>query len=160
MSGQEQFITLGVGPEVFAIPIAHVQEILDLRPIARLPQAPPGLLGVTDLRGQSVAVVDLRALLGEPPAETGEGTRILVLELDVGGRALRLGLLVDSVFEVTALDDQAEPPPEIGRPWASSCIRGVGRRAGSFVIVLDVARLIGADMRASADALLGASLAA
>jgi purine-binding chemotaxis protein CheW len=145
MSGPEQFITLGVGAEVFAIPIAHVQEILDLRPIARLPQAPHGLLGMTDLRGQSVAVVDLRALLGEPPGETGEGTRILVLELDLGGRRLRLGLMVDRVFEVTGLDDdRAEPPPDIGRPWASDCIRGVGRRAGGFVIVLDIPRLIGA----------------
>lgn len=146
MSGQEQYVTLGVGEEIFAIPIAHVQEILDLRPIARLPQAPHGLLGMTDLRGQSVAVVDLRALLDEPPVEPGEGTRILVLELELGGRSLRLGLLVDRVFEVTGLDDdRAEPPPDIGRPWASECIRGVGRRAGGFVIVLDVPRLIGAE---------------
>lgn len=158
MSGQDQFITLGIEDEVFAIPIAQVQEILDLRPIARLPQAPHGLLGMTDLRGQSLAVVDLRALLGEPPAEPGEGTRILVLELDLRARRLRLGLLVDRVFEVTGLDDgRAEPPPDIGRPWASECIRGVGRRAGGFVIVLDMPRLIGAGVD---DMLGGGALAA
>ena len=152
MSAQEQFITLGIGAEVFAIPIAQVQEILDLRPITRLPQAPHGLLGMTDLRGQGVAVVDLRALLGAPPGETGEGTRILVLEISQGTRALRLGVLVDRVFEVTGLDDdRAEPPPDIGRPWASDGIRGVGRRGGSFVVVLDMPRLIGAARAAMLD---------
>jgi purine-binding chemotaxis protein CheW len=150
MAEQEQYVTLGMGEEVFAIPVAHVQEILDLRPVARLPHAPHGLLGLTDVRGQSVAVVELRALLGLQPAEATQLTRILVLELAIAGRSLRLGLLVDRVFEVTGLDaDRAEPAPDIGRPWRSDCIRGIGRRAGGFVVVLDVPRLIGAEAGAA-----------
>lgn len=158
MSGHDQYITLGVGEEVFAIPVAQVQEILDLRAIARLPHAPPELLGLTDVRGESVAVMELRALLGLAPAETGPGSRILVLELDMAGRRLRMGFLVERVFEVTSLDhDRAEPAPDIGRPWSSDGIRGIGRRAGGFVIVLDVPRLIGTE---ALDALGEAALAA
>ena len=146
MAEPEQFVTLGVGMEVFAIAVAHVQEILDLRPIASLPHAPAMLLGLTDVRGQSVAVMDLRVLLGLPAEEPSEGTRILVIELELGRRRLRMGLLVDRVFEVTSLDaDRAEPAPDIGRPWHSDCIRGIGRRGSGFVVVLDVPRLIGAE---------------
>lgn len=146
MADHGQYITLGVGEEVFAIPVAHVQEILDLRPIAQLPHAPVSLLGLIDVRGQSVPVVDLRSMLGLPAVQTSQGTRILVLELTLSGRPLRLGLVVDRVFEVASLDeDRSEPAPEIGRPWRSDCIRGIGRRAGGFVIVLDIARLIGTE---------------
>lgn len=157
MADQGQYITLGVGEEVFAIPVAHVQEILDMRPIARLPHAPASLLGLTDVRGQSVAVVDLRSMLGLPPVQVSQGTRILVLELTLAGRALRLGLVVDRVFEVAALDeDRSEPAPEIGRPWRSDCIRGIGRRSGGFVIVLDIARLIGSEAGAAVAAVVAA----
>ena len=146
MAEHDQYVTLGAAEEVFAIPVSQVQEILDLRPIARLPHAPASFLGLTDVRGHSVPVVDLRRLLGVPVAEANQGTRILVLELDVGGRRLRIGLLVDRVFEVTGLDAaQSEPAPDIGRRWRSDCIRGIGRRGGGFVVVLDMPRLIGAD---------------
>ncbi|NGM20720.1 chemotaxis protein CheW [Roseomonas stagni] len=146
MAEHDQFVTLGAADEVFAIPVCQVQEILDLRPIARLPHTPSSFLGLTDVRGHSVPVVDLRSLLGLMPTEPSLGTRILVLELDLAGRRLRIGLLVDRVFEVTGLDAaQAEPAPDIGRRWQSDCIRGIGRRAGGFVVILDMPRLMGAD---------------
>lgn len=146
MSEQHQYITLGIGEESFAIPIAHVQEILDLRPIARLPHAPPGLIGLIDVREQSMPVMDLRAMLGLPPVAPAPDTRILVLQLVLESRALRLGLVVDRVFEVTALDTASlDSRPEIGRRWRSDCIAGIGRRLGGFVILLDVHRLIDED---------------
>ena len=146
MAEHDQFVTLGAADEVFAIPVGQVQEILDLRPIARLPHAPASFLGLTDVRGHSVPVVDLRSLLGLMPTEPNQGTRILVLELELAGRRLRIGLLVDRVFEVTGLDAAtAEPAPDIGRRWHSDCIRGIGRRGGGFVVILDMPRLMGAD---------------
>lgn len=153
MSKQQQYITLGIGEESFAIPIAHVQEILDLRPIARLPHAPHGLIGLIDVREQSMPVMDLRAMLGLPAMAAAPDTRILVLQLELEGRALRLGLVVDRVFEVTALDTASlDARPEIGRRWRSDCIAGIGRRRGGFVILLDVHRLIGEDGALMAEA--------
>jgi purine-binding chemotaxis protein CheW len=83
MAHTAQYVTLGVDSEVFAVPVETVQEILDMRPISRLPHAPPYLLGMIDVRGRGVPVVDLRVKLGLAPAETTLATRIVVLELGV-----------------------------------------------------------------------------
>ena len=146
MKDGSQYVTLGIDREVFAIPVEQVEEILDLRPVARLPHAPAYLLGMIDVRGRSVPVIDLRAKLGFTPAEATSSTRILVLEVAVGGRTLVFGLVADRVFEVTGMDGgRLEPPPEIGVRWRSDYISGVGRRGDAFVIVFDLSRLFADD---------------
>lgn len=146
MAEAGQYVTLGIDKEVFAISVASVQEILDMREVSRLPHAPSYLLGIIDVRGRSVPVVDLRAKLGLPSVPPSAATRILVLVLELGGALRILGLVADRVFEVTGLDtEQIEPPPEIGTRWRSEYIIGIGRRRDAFVIVFDVARLFAAD---------------
>ena len=111
-----------------------------MRPMFRLPEAPPYLAGLIDVRGRSVPVIDLRVKLGLPATTATETTRILVLEIVIDGRSLALGLIADRVFEVMALDvRQVEAPPDIGVKWRSDYISGVGRRAGGFVIIFDLA---------------------
>lgn len=144
MAERAQYVTLGVADELFAAPVEKVQEILDMRPIARLPQAPETLLGMIDVRGQGIPVVDLRLTLGLPPAADSENTRIIVLALAGEDSDLRLGLRADRVFEVTILDDEAlDPPPAVSGAWSGRCIAGIGRRNGRFVTVLDLERLLG-----------------
>jgi purine-binding chemotaxis protein CheW len=139
MADLVQYLTLGIAEEIFAAPVERVQEILELRHVARLPHAPDYLLGMIDVRGQSIPVVDLRLKLGLPVAADCDATRIVVLKVTAGGRKVILGLKADRVFEVTVLDDGAlEPPPEIGVPWRSESIAGIGRRNGAFVTVLDL----------------------
>lgn len=137
-----QVVTLGIDNEVFAVPVERVREILDLVPVTRLPHAPPYLLGLIDVRGRGVPVIDLRLKLNLASAEHTRNTRILVLQCEVGGRPLDIGLLADRVFEVTALasDDEA-PPPDVGRLWHSDYIDHIGRHGNDFVIVLDLVRL-------------------
>ena len=143
MAERAQYVTLGVAEELFAAPVSKVQEILDMRPIARLPQAPANLLGMIDVRGDGVPVVDLRQTLGLPAASDTENTRIIVLALGGEGGSLRVGLRADRVFEVTVLDEDAlEPAPLAGAGWNGQCIAGIGRRKGSFVTVLDLDRLL------------------
>ena len=137
-----QVVTLGIGNEVFAVPVEQVREILDLGPITHLPYAPPHLLGLIDVRGQGVPVIDLRLKLGLAAAAHTAHTRILVLECRVGGRDQALGLLADRVYEVTALDGgDAIDAADIGRGWRSDAIDRIGRRGTNFVIVLNLARL-------------------
>jgi purine-binding chemotaxis protein CheW len=137
-----QYVTLGVAEERFAVPVERVREILQVQPVARMPNAPPYFLGMIDVRGQGVPVVDLRLKLGLDGGQDTENTRIIVLQVVVDGRDLTLGLRTDRVFEVTVLDgDDLEPPPEIGTRWRSDCIAGVGRRNGAFVTVFDLSRL-------------------
>ncbi len=144
MAERSQYVTLGVGDELFAAPVSRVQEILDMRPIARLPQAPPHLLGMIDVRGQGVPVLDLRLTLGMAGAEDNENTRIVVLSIAAASGEVVLGLRADRVFEVTVLDsDTLDPPPAIQTGWSGHCIEGIGRRNGLFVTVLDLDRLLG-----------------
>ncbi len=144
MSERVQYVTLGVAEQLFAAPVGKVQEILDMRAIARLPQAPENLLGMIDVRGQGVPVVDLRLTLGLPSAPDTENTRIIVLALAGTDGALRLGLRADRVFEVTVLDEaELDPPPSIAGNWGGRCIAGIGRRNGGFVTVLDLETLLG-----------------
>src|ERR1700690_3711585 len=110
-----QFVTLGIDREVFAVPVEMVLEILDMREIFRIPDAPPWLAGLLDVRGRGVPVIDLRVKLGLAPAPVTEMTRIMVLEVPVAGKQLVFGLIADRVFEVAGLDDgKLEPPPDIG----------------------------------------------
>ncbi len=144
MAELTQYVTLGVADEVFAAPVTKVQEILDMRPISRLPRSPENLLGMIDVRGKGIPVVDLRQTLGIVAAEDTENTRILVLSVNGPTGEITIGLRADRVFEVTVLDsDTLDPPPVINTGWSDHCIEGIGRRNGRFVTVLDLERLLG-----------------
>ena len=126
MADLTQYVTLGVGGELFAAPVEKVQEILDVQPIARLPQAPPNLLGMIDVRGQGIPVLDLRVTLGLAPAEDNENTRIIVLRVKPGATELTVGLRADRVFEVTVLDHpELDPPPAVSGAWTGRSIAGI-----------------------------------
>lgn len=144
MAERIQYVTIGVAEEIFAAPVTAVQEILDLLPIARLPRAPDNLLGMIDVRGMGVPVLDLRLTLGMAPACDTENTRIAVLIISGPDGPLTVGLRADKVFEVTVLDTETlDPPPAISARWSGHCIKGIGRRNGSFVTVLDFDGLLG-----------------
>src|SRR5580658_6278009 len=100
MAIDTQFVTLGIDREVFAVPVDIVLEILDMRQMFRVPDAPAHLAGLIDVRGRSVPVIDLRVKLGLPAVAATESTRIMVLEVPVVGRQIVLGLIADRVFEV------------------------------------------------------------
>ena len=76
MADTPQYLTLGLGSELFGIDIAHIREILEMRPISKLPHAPDFLLGMIDVRGTGYPIVDLRTKLGLPRIPATEATRI------------------------------------------------------------------------------------
>lgn len=138
-----QYVTLGIDRETFAVEVERVREILDMRPISKVPNAPAFLLGMIDVRGQGVPVIDLRVKLGMPAVPPTEQTRILVLEAKLGGRLRPMGLVADRVFEVAPLSEgDMEPPPDVGVRWRSEYIRCIGNHGGTFVIVFDLDHLL------------------
>jgi purine-binding chemotaxis protein CheW len=142
MSNIGAVLTLACDKELFALPVERVQEIQDLRPITRLPNAPVQLLGMIDVRGSGVAVADLRALLGMAPTEDTEMSRIVVLWVQVEGRRTVVAFRADRVIEVTSLDGDIEPLPKAGLfNWRDRMISGIGRRNGDLVTVLDMDRM-------------------
>ena len=135
-------VTLALGKEVCALEVEIVREILDSGPITRLPDAPPFLAGVIDVRGETVPVIDLRVKLGMIPAPVTAETRIVVVELGQRDRAHAVGLQVERVFEVAQLEAPGlQPPPEIGGGWRPACIKAIGRLRDDFVLVLDLPKL-------------------
>jgi purine-binding chemotaxis protein CheW len=158
MVATRQYLTFGIDRERFALPIERVQEVLDMRPISRLPHAPPYVLGLIDVRGVGLLVIDLRVKFGFVPTEATNRTRIIVVDAAVEGQRLGVGLVADCVFAVSDLDGAAlEPPPSIGSRWRADYVIGVGRDGGKFVIVLDLDRLIDtAGLAAASDRVLAA----
>jgi purine-binding chemotaxis protein CheW len=143
MSAEAQFVTLGLGSEVFAVPVEYVREILDFAAPFAIPEGPAYLLGLTDVRGRGTATIDLRTKLGLPSVAPTPQTRILVLDIPLADRVLSLGLVADRVIEVVAVDTaQIEPAPDIGVPWRSDYIRGVVRRESGFVVLFELAKLL------------------
>lgn len=146
MADKPQYLTLGLDGEVFGIDIKHVREILDMRPVSKLPHAPPFLLGMIDVRGVGYPIVDLRAKLGLPRAEPTHATRIILLDVKIRDRMVSVGLVADCVFEVATLDeDRLESAPDVGGRWKSTYIAGIGRRGERFVVIFDLALLMAAD---------------
>lgn len=139
---ESQFVTFCLGEEVFALPVTVVREILDHEEPFKIPHGPDYLLGLRDVRGQGVPVIDLRRRLGMSRTVKTSHTRILVLDVPLKDRVLVLGLVADKVFEVTPFrHDQIEPAPDIGITWNSDYIAGVVRRDGGFVVIVDLGRL-------------------
>lgn len=151
-SSEAQFVTFALGEELFAVPVEVVREILDHEEPFKIPHGPEYLLGLRDVRGQGVPVIDLRLRLGMSRTVKTPHTRILVLDVPVGDRVLALGLVADRVFEVVPFrDEQIESAPDIGVRWRSDYIAGVVRRDGGFVVIVDLARLFSDSGSALAD---------
>ncbi len=152
-TGEIQFVTLGLGAEVFAVPVEYVREILDYTPPSALPEGPAYLLGLTDVRGRATPTLDLRLKLGLAAVPPTLATRILVLDVPVEGRQLALGLVADRVIEVAAFTpEEIEPAPDIGVRWRSDYMRGVVRRDTDFVVLFDLPRLLTSQDTAVLDA--------
>ena len=140
MSEDGQMVLLGCGEELFAVPVTRVQEILDLCPISHLPHAPQHLLGLIDVRGESIAVGDLRRLLGQTPAADSPATRIIVLSINRDENRAVIALKTDRVIEVAELDKDSLGPVQ-GKGvfnWDDRLVVGIGRRNGRFVTVLSL----------------------
>ena len=145
MAANKQYLTFGIDGEHFALPIEQVREILDMRPIARVPHAPACVLGLTDVRGVGLVVLDLRLKFGLAAAPVTNRTRIIVADVSVADKRFGVGLVADCVYAVSDLAGGAlDPPPSIGTRWRSDYIVGVGREGQAFVLVLDLDRLIDA----------------
>lgn len=141
-SSDTQFVTFSLDNEVFAVPVSVVREILDHEEAFKIPHGPEYLLGLRDVRGQGVPVIDLRLRLGMTKTEKTPHTRALVLDVPIGEKILTLGLVAGRVFEVTPFRaEEIEGPPDIGVRWPSDYIAGVVRRNGGFVVIVDLARL-------------------
>lgn len=150
-----QYLTFKLEDEVFALEISKVREVLDYTPVTKVPQTPNFMLGVINLRGSVVPVVDMRLKFGLSRSETTVNTCIIIVEIDLDDEVTILGALADSVQEVMELDpEQIEPPPRIGTRLKTHFIAGMGKKDNEFIIILDIDKVFSADELAIAQDIL------
>ncbi len=137
-----QVVSFALGSEEYGVDIAQVQEINRMIAVTRVPQAPPFMEGVINLRGRLIPIVDLRTRFGMERAEHTKNTRIVVTE--IGSK--RLGMVVDSVSEVLRIPvEQIEDAPDLVAGVDTEYIRGVGKLDDRLIILLDLGRVISDD---------------
>jgi purine-binding chemotaxis protein CheW len=143
-----QAVVFELAGEAFALPVGTVREILDYRDGFRMPHGPDWLAGLIDVRGEAIAMLDLRIRLGMPAAAVSETTRVLVVDVPAGdgaggGRTLTLGLVVDRVLDVADFAAASiETTPDIGVRWRFAHIDGVVRRPDGFVVLLAASKIL------------------
>ncbi len=137
-----QFLTFGLGGEIFAIPVMVVRDILDVLPVTDVPTAHPFVNGLINVRGRVVPLVDLRLKLGMAPAQATVETRFVVIETEIDSEITIVALRTDKVFEVAEVDFVvADEPPRIGMRWRADLVRAIGRRNNRFIMILDLGRV-------------------
>lgn len=131
-------VTFHVHDMIFGAPITDVRETVALRPITPLFHVPRCLAGITNLRGEILAVLDIAALLGLETTRHGAESRIVIVEH--AGRAA--GLIVDRLGEILSVpsDGVTDAPPTLSAEVAR-LLAGVVSMPEQTVAVLDVARL-------------------
>lgn len=134
-----RWVTFRLGDETYGINVMQVQEVLRMTEIAPVPGAPSYVLGIVNLRGNVVTVIDTRNRFGLPPVEPDDATRIVIIETE--GHII--GVLVDSVAEVVNLQSsEIETPPNVGNNESARYIQGVYSRDGQILILVDVNKLL------------------
>ena len=136
--GTAQYLTFALGEEVFAMDIRTVREIIQYGAMTTVPLMPGFVRGVINLRGAVVPVIDLQARFGRPAAKVGKKTCIVIFDAVRDGERVELGLMVDAVSEVIEIAAaQIEPPPNFGTAVRRDFIRGMGKVASRFIIILE-----------------------
>lgn len=141
-----QYLGFSLAGETYAIELLRIREIIEHVPITRVPGMPPAVLGVINLRGRVVPVVDLAVRMGLGPRPITRWTCFVIVEALLEGERTALGLLADSVSEVLDLGpDDIEPPPAFGTRAPVDYLRGMGRQEQRFILLLDLDRMLSAD---------------
>jgi purine-binding chemotaxis protein CheW len=134
-AGINQYLTFTLDGEEYGVDILQVQEIKGYIQTTRIPNAPPHVSGVLNLRGNIVPTVDLRSKFGRPSLDYDKFNAIIVMV--VGRRTV--GVIVDSVSEVASIStDDIQPAPDFGQNSTSQMIAGMAKVGEKLIILLDM----------------------
>ena len=134
-----QWVTFQLEEETYGINVMQVREVLRYSEIAPVPGAPDYVLGIINLRGNVVTVIDTRSRFGLMPGDVTDNTRIIVIESE---RQV-IGILVDSVAEVVYLrTSEIDTTPSVGTDESAKFIQGVSNRDGKLLILVDLNKLL------------------
>ena len=134
----ESYLTFKINNELFAINVVKVLEILEVKPVAKVPMSPSYMMGVINLRGNILPVIDTRTKLGMVQTPLTKESCIIVVNIGSEKNPLLVGALVDAVKEVIEIADEAiQPSLEIGVFCKDEFVTGVGKTGEQFALILD-----------------------
>ena len=134
-----QWVTFRLDNETYGINVMQVQEVLRYSEIAPVPGAPSYVLGIINLRGNVVTVIDTRQRFGLASSEVTDNTRIVIIEAD----KQVIGILVDSVAEVVYLrQSEVETAPNVGNDESAKFIQGVCNKNGELLILVELDKMM------------------
>ena len=134
-----QWVTFKLQEETYGINVMQVQEVLRYTEIAPVPGSPDYVLGIINLRGNVVTVIDTRSRFGLEPAEVTDNSRIVIIDAE----KQVIGILVDSVAEVVYLkSSEIDTAPNVGTDESARFIQGVSNREGELLILVDLNKLL------------------
>jgi len=142
-----QVLTFVLGNETYGVDILRVQEIRGWSAVTKIPHAPPHVLGVLNLRGSIVPIVDLRMRFTLDRAEYTAVTVIIVVSVVSAAGRRDFGVVVDGVSDVVDVDtEEVKAAPDLGPKGSTDFIRGLVPVSDRMVVLLDIDRLIGTDL--------------
>jgi len=147
------YLTFEVGGDEYAASIGHVQEVLQYPKTTRVPETPPWIRGVMNLRGSVVPVVDLGVKFGLGTSRVSRTTCVVVLEVDLAGQRVVMGIMADKVNRVVELtDSDVEAAPAFGTRVRPDYLLGIAKIGGGLSCILDIDRVLSADEILAAEA--------
>jgi purine-binding chemotaxis protein CheW len=154
----EQYLTFMLAGEEYGVDILRVQEIKGWDKVTRIPHTPEYVLGVINLRGAVVPILDLRRRFGLEAIAFGPTTVVIVVRVASGGDERTVGMVVDAVSEVYNVDSgDTKPPPDVCGGVDTVFVKALATVEEKMLILLDIDRLIGNSI---ADQLLPGTAAA
>jgi purine-binding chemotaxis protein CheW len=149
-SGARQMLTFRLGEEGYGVDILRVKEIRGWSPVTRIPKSRPHVLGVLNLRGSIVPIIDLRTRFALEKAEFTPLTVIIVLSITLGATTRECGLVVDSVSDVLDISaDAVRPAPNLSSSVDAEFIHGLANVDDRMMILLNVDELVGRELSAA-----------
>ena len=141
-----QLLTFMLEADIYGVDISEIREVLEYCRVTPVPRTPDFMLGVINLRGQVVPVIDLRRQFDMVVSDITVDTCIIIVDVEIEGEATALGILADSVKEVIELDlGTIKPPPRIGSKLETRFISGIGEQDNAFIIILNLSRIFSDD---------------
>ena len=135
----QQFLSLTLGDELFALPIEHIREIIEFGGLTEIPLMPAFLRGVINLRGAVLPVLNLAARLGLPASEARSSSVVIVV--DLVGRTV--GLLVDAVSDIINVGEgEIQPAPVIGAASSKGLARGMITTDEGIITLIDMSGIL------------------
>ncbi len=139
----EQYLTFSLGQETFAVSTRNVREIIEFGRLTPVPMMPASVLGVINLRGGVVPIMDLCQRFGEGETRIGRRSCIVILDVSRDEVQQTIGIVVEAVSAVLEIPPQdIEPAPTFGSHIRTDFIRGMGKIDGNIVVLLDIGRVL------------------